>query len=178
MLWAASLFGFCGLHRFYLGKPWTGVLYFFTFGLLGIGQLIDLFRIPGMVERENLQQQLKQGATVNLHIQGPSGNIATSPQQPPPLLHQAPDPAEQKKTLETTILKLARQHKGRLTPVELAVNSSLSLEESQEALEEIVRRGYAEIAVADTGSIIYEFPGFLRFDDSDEEYLMKGYEKI
>ncbi len=42
------LFGFTGSHRFYFGKPVTGVIWFFTLGLLGIGWLIDLFLIPAM----------------------------------------------------------------------------------------------------------------------------------
>jgi TM2 domain-containing membrane protein YozV len=42
------LFGFTGSHRFYFGRPVSGTIYFFTFGLLGIGWLIDLFLIPGM----------------------------------------------------------------------------------------------------------------------------------
>jgi TM2 domain-containing membrane protein YozV len=45
VLW---IFGFLGAHRFYFGKPITGAIWFFTFGLLGIGWLIDLFLIPGM----------------------------------------------------------------------------------------------------------------------------------
>ncbi len=45
VLW---IFGFMGAHRFYYGKPATGTLYFFTFGLLGVGWFIDLFLIPGM----------------------------------------------------------------------------------------------------------------------------------
>ncbi|MEM9079904.1 MAG: TM2 domain-containing protein [Verrucomicrobiota bacterium] len=45
LLW---IFGFTGSHRFYYGKPITGIIWFFTFGLLGIGWLIDLFLIPGM----------------------------------------------------------------------------------------------------------------------------------
>jgi TM2 domain-containing membrane protein YozV len=45
VLW---LFGFTGAHRFYYGKPITGTIWFFTFGLLGIGWIIDLFLIPGM----------------------------------------------------------------------------------------------------------------------------------
>lgn len=40
--------GFMGAHRFYFGKPLTGTLWFFTFGLLGIGWLIDIFFIPSM----------------------------------------------------------------------------------------------------------------------------------
>lgn len=42
------IFGFTGAHRFYYGRPWSGTLYFFTLGLLGIGWLVDLFLIPGM----------------------------------------------------------------------------------------------------------------------------------
>ena len=46
--YVAWLFGFIGLHRFYYGKPLTGILWFFTLGLLFIGWIIDLFLIPSM----------------------------------------------------------------------------------------------------------------------------------
>ena len=39
-----------GAHRFYYGRPLTGTLWFFTFGLLGIGWIVDLFLIPSMDE--------------------------------------------------------------------------------------------------------------------------------
>lgn len=42
------ILGFMGAHRFYFGKPLTGTLWFFTFGLLFIGWIIDLFLIPRM----------------------------------------------------------------------------------------------------------------------------------
>ena len=45
ILW---IFGFLGAHRFYYGRPISGMIWFFTFGLLGIGWLIDLFLIPSM----------------------------------------------------------------------------------------------------------------------------------
>lgn len=45
ILW---IFGFTGAHRFYYGKTVSGIIWFFTFGLLGIGWLVDLFLIPGM----------------------------------------------------------------------------------------------------------------------------------
>lgn len=42
------MFGFTGAHRFYYGKTLSGVLWFFTFGLFGIGWLIDVLLIPAM----------------------------------------------------------------------------------------------------------------------------------
>lgn len=47
----AWILGFMGAHRFYYGKTLTGILWFFTLGLLFIGWIIDLFLIPSM-ERE------------------------------------------------------------------------------------------------------------------------------
>ena len=52
ILW---IFGFTGSHRFYFGKPVTGTIWFFTFGLLGIGWLIDAFLIPSMDREANLR---------------------------------------------------------------------------------------------------------------------------
>lgn len=45
LLW---IFGFTGSHRFYYGRPVSGTIYFFTFGLLLVGWIIDLFLIPSM----------------------------------------------------------------------------------------------------------------------------------
>ena len=44
----AWIFGFMGLHRFYFGKPLTGIIWFFTLGVLFIGWIVDLFLIPSM----------------------------------------------------------------------------------------------------------------------------------
>ncbi len=52
ILW---LFGFTGSHRFYYGKPVSGTIYFFTFGLLLIGWIIDLFLVPSMDRQADLR---------------------------------------------------------------------------------------------------------------------------
>jgi len=69
LLWLLGGFGFLGLHRFYLGHWVSGLLWLFTFGLLGLGALIDLFLIPPMVRIENLARQL----LVEAHRPYPAG---------------------------------------------------------------------------------------------------------
>jgi len=48
MGYVAWIFGFMGAHRFYYGKPITGTIWFFTFGLFLVGWIIDFFLIPSM----------------------------------------------------------------------------------------------------------------------------------
>ena len=47
------LLGPFGIHRFYMGKIVTGVIYFFTAGLFGVGLLYDLFTLNGQVSELN-----------------------------------------------------------------------------------------------------------------------------
>ena len=53
LLWAMGLFGLNGVHRLYCRKPFSGGLWLLSLGLLGIGQMVDLFLIPAMVEEAN-----------------------------------------------------------------------------------------------------------------------------
>ena len=45
------IFGFIGIHRFYYGKPISGVIWMLTGGLLLIGWIVDLFLIPSMCDK-------------------------------------------------------------------------------------------------------------------------------
>ena len=62
---------------------------------------------------------------------------------------------------EHEVLRIARAQGGRITASVVAVESSLSLAEAEEALDGMARRGHATIAVTDDGRVEYEFREFL-----------------
>lgn len=52
VLW---LLGFFGAHRFYYGRPISGLIYFLTFGLFFIGWLLDLIFMPALASTARLR---------------------------------------------------------------------------------------------------------------------------
>ena len=60
LLWAACFLGACGLHRFYTRRYVTGTIWLLTFGLLGIGQFVDLFLVDGLVRSTNYEEALRR----------------------------------------------------------------------------------------------------------------------
>lgn len=53
-----SLIGVCGVQHFYMGKLGRGFLWLITFGLLGIGLLIDLFTLPQQIKNINARRSV------------------------------------------------------------------------------------------------------------------------
>jgi hypothetical protein len=59
--------------------------------------------------------------------------------------------------LEKTILKIAQERHGVVTPALVVLASNLKLEEAEKALGDMAARGYAEMRVKDNGTIDYVF---------------------
>ena len=59
------------------------------------------------------------------------------------------------------VLRLAAQNGGQLSVSQLCNMSSLSLDDSQQALDDMMRKQVADIIVDDDGAIFYRFQGLL-----------------
>lgn len=54
--WLLQTFiGPLGIHRFYMGKIWTGLLWLFTGGLVGVGWLYDFWTLNGQIDERNIR---------------------------------------------------------------------------------------------------------------------------
>jgi TM2 domain-containing membrane protein YozV len=49
-LWALSFFGLAGLHRMYMGRWISGIIWLMTGGLFFVGTFIDLFMMNRMIK--------------------------------------------------------------------------------------------------------------------------------
>ena len=54
-----TFLGVFGIHRFYLGKWGTGILYLVTLGIFGIGLIYDFWTLNSQISELNMSKQLK-----------------------------------------------------------------------------------------------------------------------
>ena len=63
--------------------------------------------------------------------------------------------------IERAILTAAKEASGRVTPAIVALNTNVTLEKAEKALDDMAKRGYASMDVRDNGTVEYVFPEFL-----------------
>lgn len=139
LLWFGIFLGLGGIHRLYNGKYVSGIIWLFTYGLFGIGQVVDLFLIPNMSEQR--QRQLS------------GGQPTTFDPQPVVAAEVTQD------TLMVRLLKLAQLHGGQITVTQAVLETGQSFETIEEELKAMVRSGYADVTNRPgSGVVVYEFP--------------------
>ena len=151
ILWGLGLFGCCGIHRLYLGKTGSGILYLFTFGLFGLGQFIDLFFIPSMTQERNYYLQGKLRANNLMYSINVNEGL---------LRHQSNSSQNQKKELEPMLklLKAAAANNNVLSIGQAIISLELPPEEVEKLLQKAVKQDLAHIDNdPETGAVRYHF---------------------
>jgi TM2 domain-containing membrane protein YozV len=156
LFWFASFFGVLGLHRFYLGKTGSGILYLFTGGLFGIGAFVDFFTIPEQVREAKIKARMRRVIDDRL--------LAIEDEE----LGRRGRPQE-KESLEHVILRVAKQHHGLAAPAEVALEAKIPVDDARKQLDKLVEKGVAEVRVRKNGTIVYALPDFL--DDTANSQL-------
>jgi hypothetical protein len=156
MLWAGSLF-IPGLHRFYLGKIGTGLLWLFTGGLAGLGTIYDAFTLPNQVRDANVK--LRMRGMLGDEYDDPDG-IGYTGTRP------IPAPGRPTETPEHAILRVAKSNHGLASPAEVALEGNMTTDEAQKQLDALVNKGIGEVRVRKSGSLVYVFPDFLDAEGS------------
>jgi TM2 domain-containing membrane protein YozV/predicted transcriptional regulator len=160
LLWLISGCGALGLHRFYLGKIPTGFLWMCTGGLGMIGSIFDFLTLPAQVQEANIRNALFSGAHARRPLNGGWRDVKDGKARI----------VREKKTVEHTILHLAKQNKGIITTSELALESGISMDEAKKTLDTLVSKGFAELRVRKTGTLVYTFPELIDSDSPLEEF--------
>lgn len=163
-LWAVGflpfldVFGLCGLHRFYLRRPVTGLMWLCSFGFLYLGQLLDFFLLPKMVEEFN-SNALHSPTYRSL----PLGDIGQQ------ILNKLDrlDRRLQQRLFKPEKRHLSRMHKllkvaaanGKVLSMGQAVMATgLQPDEVQQLFNEAIRTGIAHVGnETETGAVRYYF---------------------
>ena len=150
-LWLISGFGFLGLHRFYLRKPLTGILWMLTGGLCGFGSIYDLLTLGSQVDRANMELLLFNRA-------GPNGFYGGTRYAADANAHIIRNNA----STEHAALRVAKANRGAVSAPDLALEAGIGIDAAKKFLEELAKKGHAEMRVCQNGSLIFiisEFSG-------------------
>ena len=147
ILWAGMFMGVCGLQRLYSGKIGTGLLYLFTFGLFGVGQIVDLFLIPKMVDEANMRLALEG---VDPAMLGRGGAVALLGGK------RIPRTTEE---FQVALVQAAEKHGGKLTTSEGVSETGRGFKDVKRHLDQMAVNGFIELDSDDSGNEFYRFPG-------------------
>jgi Fic family protein len=131
-----------------------------TGGLGMIGAIYDFFTLPGQVREANIRNALfnhpnmrRHGSSFWRYVNDGDARVV-----------------KEKESVERVILTIAKENKGILTASEVALASHISMDEAKKNLDALVSKGFAEIRVRKSGTLVYTLPELMDTDSPLEDF--------
>ena len=125
-----------------------------------IGSVYDFLTLPAQVREANIRQAiLDESVRRNVNRQGRGSQSWRNVNDGESRI------VREKEPVERVILRLAKANKGIITASELALTANIAMEEAKRDLDAMVNKGFAELRVRQSGTLVYTIPDLM---DGDE----------
>ena len=128
-----------------------------------VGAIYDFFTLPNQVQEANIRKALfdrdsRRESFLNWRYATDAQSRVVSSS------NEKRDPPER------AILKLAKENKGILTVSDVALGADIPIEEAKKLLETMVSKGFAELRVRKSGSLVYVITDMADKDEPLEDF--------
>jgi len=160
---------FFGLHKFYLGRPFMGLLYIFTWSGLFLGWIVDFFTLPHQVQMANflLQHQYERPSSAVRreleHLrQFLYKQLAGDPDAATPTWRESlkakVKPRFTDDELMLQLLRAAQKHGGRLSVTQGVIETGVAFGDVERVLQSMLKSNYVYLDNDPaTGVVVYVF---------------------
>ena len=160
LFWLCWFAGFAGLHRIYNKKFLTGLLWFFTWGLFGVGQIVDLLLIPSMVEEHNVKARRRLGlSSTGVPLDSPTAQATQtfSLSQANQIKYSTSQSLSQQ-VIMIKLAQAAQKRGGKLSVTQAVVDTGITFEQVETTLKQMAKKGYVMVDNHPTsGVVVYDF---------------------
>jgi Fic family protein len=130
-----------------------------TGGLGMVGAIYDFFTLPGQVREANIRNALfnqtgmRHRSSHWRYVNDGDARVV-----------------KEKEPVERVILTLAKENKGIITASEVALAANISMDEAKKDLDALVSKGFADIRVRKSGTLVYTLPELMDTDSPLEDF--------
>jgi len=170
-----GFFGLAGMHRLYMGKIASGILYFLTGGFFFIGTIYDLITMENQMsdiknkarmtkflrnqtKGDNSFQNLNNQNSFNQnHTNNFKENIMNK------IFNKITNSVknEENNNIDNVLFELAKSNQGIITVPEFALKTGANADQAKDYLENTAKKGLIQMAITKMGHIVYYIPEYI-----------------
>jgi Fic family protein len=133
-------------------------------GLGTVGAVYDFFTLPNQVREANIRR------AINDSLHGAGAYRFRHTESWRGVNDGEARIVRDKESVERIILKLAKENKGVLTASEVALAANIPIEDAKKDLDALVSKGFAELRVRKSGTLVYTIPDLMDTGEALEDF--------